>query len=428
MATLLVSIAESMGKMQVAHLLRKYNPREWGGTETAVKRLFDGLKHHRVNTVVFCPRLDQPVPEDPLRDAGYTVKRFKACVPVWGIPPAQREQLVSVGGNLMSFSLIKDLWREPDLSLIHTHTQNRLGGIALTISRLRKIPCVVTVHGGVLDLPAAAREYLAKPLKGGMEWGKIFGAPLRSRKVLQDSDAIITCNKKEAELLQKKYPNQRVVVQPHGVPAGAYQQDQRQKARVAFPQLAGKKILLMVGRIDAVKNQRWVIEQFPALLARHPNLHLVLAGSVTDAAYGQALVQDVKKLGIENQVLLTGGLGPGDPLLLGVFQIADIVLLPSISETFGLVLLEAWAAGRPVVSSRTSGARELVVEGENGRLFDLEKPESFHMAIDSLLNHPEQASRMAAAGTQLVKDKYDTVALGGRIRDLYQELIAEKRK
>src|SRR5690606_28950019 len=102
------------------------------------------------------------------------------------------------------------------------------------------------IHGGVLDLPAAARAHLAEPLRGGFEWGKIFGLPLRSRRVLEQADAIITCNKTEAELLQKQYPRQRVMIQPHGVPAEEYRKDSRAKAREAFPQIIGQDLLLSV--------------------------------------------------------------------------------------------------------------------------------------------------------------------------------------
>ncbi|MEO6036482.1 MAG: hypothetical protein ABIQ35_14615, partial [Verrucomicrobiota bacterium] len=82
--------------MQVAHLLRKYNPSEWGGTETAVKRLFDGLQYHHVQSIAYCPRIKATAERDPFADSGYEVKRFNASVPVWGISTEQREALVSM--------------------------------------------------------------------------------------------------------------------------------------------------------------------------------------------------------------------------------------------------------------------------------------------------------------------------------------------
>jgi starch synthase len=411
--------------MQVAHLLRKYNPSEWGGTETAVKRLCDGLRAHQVQSMAFCPQLESTPDDDPMAEAGHSIRRFRACVPVWGISPENRKALVSMGGNLMSFGLIWDLWREPGISLVHAHTQNRLGGIGLTVSRLRNIPLVVSIHGGVLDLPAAARDHLAAPLQGGFEWGKVLGAPLRSRRVLEEANAIITCNKKEAQLLRQKYPQQNIMVQPHGVSATDYEKDQRPAAFAAFPSLVGRKILLMAGRIDTVKNQNWVVNEAPCLVKKFPELLFVMAGSVTDQPYAAAIERDIKKLGLGDHFLLTGGLPPGDPRLIGLFQAARALVLPSLSEPFGLVILESWASGTPVIASSTSGALELIEEGKTGWLFDLKDPDGFHVAAANALTHPIVAKRMGEAGQQVVKANYDTVVLAGRVKRLYEQLIEE---
>ena len=416
--------------MRVAHVLRKYNPAEWGGTETALQRLFDGLRPEGVTPIIYCPRLDDQgngAHEDPFERAGYPMKRFRACVPIWGLPDDAKRQHISVGGNLMSFDLLPALWREHDVSAIHSHTLGRIGGIALTVARRRKLPFVVTIHGGVLDLPDKLKQDFAAGSERGWEWGKIFGFLLKARHVLDNCDAILTCNPREAALMREKYPGKRVQVQPHAVSTKAFEPDARDAARKAFPQIRGKRILLCVGRIDPVKNQGWLIEQFPDVLQRHPDTLLVLAGACTDKTYGVQLLQRIQKRGLETHVLLTGGLPPGDARLLGLFQQATAVLLPSISETFGLVILEAWAAGAAPVSSRTSGARSVIQHGENGLLFDLEKPASFHEAIDALLNRKHLAREFGALGKDFVKAEFDLQVLARRVKQLYHELVAERR-
>ena len=100
--------------MKALHQLRKYNPAEWGGTETVILQPRGGLRNEGWESVVYAPKIDDDVSEhDPLADAGFIVKRFRAVVPVWGIANAQRKQLVSIGGNLMSFDVLWKLWREP---------------------------------------------------------------------------------------------------------------------------------------------------------------------------------------------------------------------------------------------------------------------------------------------------------------------------
>ena len=424
--------------MRIAHLLRKYNPAEWGGTETVIQQLFEGLRRHHVESIVYCPRLDEPANghtrtgtngqsvRDPLAEAGCLVRRFNACVPVWGISDEERRQMVSVGGNLMSFDLVHSLWTAPKLSIIHSHALGRVGGIGLSVARWRRIPFVVTVHGGVYDLPQALKRAFETQSTRGVEWGKAFGLLLRSRRVLEEADAIITCNPREAELIRQKHPDRRVMVQPHGVRAELYSTDHRDAARAAFPRVAGREVLLSLGRIDAVKNQRWLVEQVPALLQRHPHALLVLAGAYTDEAYGRDLEKRIEELGLQDHVLLTGKLPPADPRLVGLVQLARVAILQSISETFGLVILEAWAAGTPAVSSRTSGASALIEHGKTGWLFDLDRPEGFHAAVDTVFAQPDVVREVTTAARARVIAEYDAQVLAARVKDLYASLQEER--
>jgi glycosyltransferase involved in cell wall biosynthesis len=215
---------------------------------------------------------------------------------------------------------------------------------------------VLTIHGGVYDLPESMRKAFHAPVANGWEWGKAFGMLVRARQVLNEADAIITCNRREATLIQERHPDRLVRVQPHGVPAHVYEVDHRESALAAFPAVRGREVVLALGRIDPVKNQSWVVDQMPELLRRHPKLLLVLAGACTDEAYGVQLERRIDELGLGGQVLITGRLPPADSRLIGLLQLARVCMLQSISETFGLVILEAWAAGTPAISSRTSGA------------------------------------------------------------------------
>ncbi|HWI59201.1 MAG TPA: glycosyltransferase family 4 protein, partial [Bacillota bacterium] len=205
-----------------------------------------------------------------------------------------------------------------------------------------------------------------------------------------------------------------------------YQADQREAARAAFPQICDRQVLLCLGRVDPIKNQAWLLEQAPRIFKRHPRALLVLAGPCTDEPYGELIEQKIRQLGLEQQVLLTGGLPPNDPRLIGLLQTAEVLLLPSVSETFGLVVLEAWAAGTMVLSSRTSGPSALIQSGRNGWLFDLETPATFHQALDWTLAHPEAAREMVARGGQ-VSQQYSVSALAGRVKQLYEQLMEEKQ-
>jgi alpha-maltose-1-phosphate synthase len=294
------------------------------------------------------------------------------------------------------------------------------------VARSRRLPFVLSIHGGIYDLPAAVRDGLLRPAGGGWDWGRPLGLLLRSRHLLAGADAIVTVNPREAALLREHHPRQRVFFQAHGVPAAAFARDCREAARQAFPSLSGREVLLVLGRIDPTKNQEWLVAQTAELARRHPRVALVLVGACTDQAYGQALRARIVRDGLQALVLVAGSLPFGDPRLVGLLQLARAVIVPSVSETFGIVILEAWAAGTPVISSRTSGARSIVQEGVNGLIFDLERPADFHAAVDQLLARPAWGRELGVAGRTKVVAEFDTAMLAGRMRRLYEELIEEK--
>src|SRR5258707_1263903 len=155
--------------MRAVHLLRKLNAAEWGGTETAIQRLVEGLRQHEVIPVVYCPRMEQQIAESiPSLDCEVT--RFNAFVPILGLSKQRKREMIAVGGNLMSFDLIASLWRDRNVSIIHTHTLGRIGGIGLTMAKQRRIPFVVTIHGGVHDLPEKVKNEFNAPITEGWEW------------------------------------------------------------------------------------------------------------------------------------------------------------------------------------------------------------------------------------------------------------------
>lgn len=390
-----------------------------------MQRLVHGLGQDGVNSVLFCPA-HKSERGSAQNGEGCTVRYYRACVPVFGLTTPERRQFVSTGGNLFSFDLLPMLWRERDVQVMHSHTLGRLGAMAAATAARRKLPFVVTIHGGFLDLPKSLHQEFHTPEMRGFDWGRAFGFLLRSRQMLERADAILTCNPKEASLLRQKFPARRVQVQPHGIPAALYKVDSREAAFASWPELRGKRVILSVGRVDSVKNQKWLVDQAQGIFARHADAVLVFAGGFTDQTYAINLQQEVEKRGLAKRILFTGGLSPSDKRLVGLFQLSEVVVLTSISETFGIVLLEAWAAGTPVISSRTSGATALVEHGVNGWLFDLDTPESFHSALDLVLFDPEARKRTVAAGSALVDRQYDLSAIARGVRKLYEELIEAK--
>jgi starch synthase len=404
--------------MHVAHLLRKYDPNEWGGTETHLKQLVDRLEQQGVTTRTLAPT--PPTPTEGSSLIRSPITPFKAYLPFLGISRKEREKLWSIGGNLISFDLMRLLWREPNLSLIHSHTGGRLGAAALQVARLRKVPLVLSIHGGLLDMPLQLKEHLQKP--AGWDIGKPFGYFTQARYLPELADALITVNPKEAKLLQERYPGKEILYQPHGVSVEAYQATHSQEAKRLFPQIKGRPLLLILGRIDPIKNQLWVIQQLPRLLQKHPRLLCLFVGPVTHEGYNQELRSWIEQKGLSNHCLFTGVLATESPALIGLLQASTLMVLPSVSEPFGLVILESWAAGTPVLASRTTGTTHLIEEGKTGLLFDLESPGEFIKKADSLLTNSQQSQRITEHGLNQVQKLYNSATVGRKFEELYRRL------
>lgn len=412
--------------MKVAHILRKWDSQDWGGIESHLYHLVSRLRILGVESVLFSPRCRSSA-QDPIAQLGLVNRRYLALLPVLGLDSQSRAAAISLGGNILSFDLPFRLFFEPNLDLIHAHCINRIGGVAKTVARLRRVPFVVSLHGGYLAMPEEVRREIEAPSKKGVDLGKPFGLLFGSRRVVRDADAVITFNQSEAEALRSLFPWLEIVVMPHGVPVRLYEVDQRAKAIESFPKVRSRKVILCVARLCPVKNQAFLIEQLPSILAREPTALLVLAGAESTKGYAALLLKRAEGLGVADHVLFAGQIPPDDPRLVGLYQLASVVVLASKSEAAGLVVLEAWAAGKPVVASRTAGSLALIEHGKNGFLFDLSEPKEFFACVLALLSQPELAKRVGCAGLDRVRRDFDVDKVSSQVFALYERLLEGKR-
>ncbi len=113
--------------------------------------------------------------------------------------------------------------------------------------------------------------------------------------------------------------------------------------------------------------------------------------------------------------------------MIGLIQSARLFVLSSTAEPFGIVILEAWAAGTPVLSSRTSGAASLIEHGRTGLLYDLDQTADFHSAVDTLLINNKLHRHLSAEAREHVRSEFDVAAIAARVARVYEELVEAKR-
>jgi glycogen synthase len=212
----------------------------------------------------------------------------------------------------------------------------------------------------------------------------------------------------------------RVAVIPNGIdPADLRPWDEtevrRLRAQFAAPD---EKLVLLVGRLVHEKGFQIALEAMPKMIAALGNVRFLVAGSGTHE--GELRAQ-ATSLGLDEHGGFLGWIG--DDVLHTLYQIADLTVVPSIYEPFGLVALEAMASGCPCLVADTGGLREVVPHEEVGLRFRSRDPESLAKVATRVLADDELGRRLVAEAYEHVRS-FDWVDVADRTLSIYAELTA----
>lgn len=211
----------------------------------------------------------------------------------------------------------------------------------------------------------------------------------------------------------------QVTVIPNGVAAPEWQAspDAIDAARARF---AGAGPLVgFAGRLVFEKGVQHLISALPELRYRHPGLRMVIAGDGPHRAQLQAEVRDMK---LDRAVSFAGFVGPDLPPTMAA---TDAFVVPSIYEPFGMVALEAAAAGAPLAVSATGGLAEIVQPGVTGVTFPARDTPALADAVSGLLADARAARRMAAEAKQMVHERYAWPSIAASTAAAYRATIAD---
>lgn len=402
--------------MKVLHIARRFTTSAWGGTESVVsslvrEQLARGDQAHLLATAA----LDTPGPD---RVLGVPVTRFSSSYTRVGLGAAARLALDHKGGNPLSAGMLWRMLREPGVDVFHCHTMQRLAGQVRFAARLKRRPYVVQLHGGEFAVPDEEVEEMLRPTVGTLDWGKVPSALLGTRRFLADADLVLVLSHQEAERARERLAGTRVEVLPNGVEPGWLESGDRDRGRVTLGIPKSAPIALTVARIDPQKGQ----ELIPSVLAANPDLHGVLVGPITVAGYDERILRAASEAGVADRLHLLGGMAPESPELADLFAAADVFLLPSRHEPFGIVVLEAWAAGLPVVASDTGGLHELIRPGRDGVVLPPGDREAFAGAVASVLATAGRGAALADAGRRRVHTDFTWRAVARKLALMYGEL------
>ncbi len=395
--------------MRIAHVIRRLSFGDWGGTEQVVWNIAKAQKAagHAVRifaTTALCPTRSETVD-------GIEIVRFKPIYPWWPMPKSLVAELDRKGGNPFVPGLgraLKD-WR-PDV--IHCHAMARLAELCLRTAAKLGVPSVVSLHGGGANVPGEEAASLKAPTRGRLPWGKLVDYAMGwTRRVPEDFGGIVCVGEDEYQHYRACHPH--VMFLPNGVDCDLFA---RATARHA-PRAARHApfSILCVARIDRQKNQRLLVD----LLARHPDVAVRLVGPVTQPDYRDELAARAAELGVADRLTFAGALKPGSAELIAEYARADAFVLPSRHEPFGIVVLEAWAAGLPVIASDVGGLGRLCAAHPDAALtFAPGDAAALDAALARVKGAPDLRARLSAAGRAAARG-YDWRTLAARLVDFY---------
>ncbi len=374
-----------------------------GGMNVYVRELGSALAQAGVDTTVYVRRWRADLPDTVGVEPGFSVTHVDA-----GPPDLAKEALPGVVGEFAD-GVLDRLARDPDVAAVHANYW--LSGVAgHRVKHELDLPLISTFH-------TLAR---VKAETGDPEPDRRVDA---ESEVIGCSDAILASCADEAEQLRRRYgaPADRIDIVPPGVDHAYFSPGDRRWARRALG-LGPGPVLLFVGRIQPLKGLDVAVRALAGLSRRDAELVAVGGPSGTEGADELARVRVLaRQLGVGDRVRFV----PPQPhhLLSTYYRAAEVCLVPSRSESFGLVALEAAACGTPVVAAAVGGLRTLVDHGRTGLLIDSRDPAEFAAATSRLLDDPATARSMAAAAVDKARD-YTWSTTAARLRRVYSDLTS----
>jgi glycogen(starch) synthase len=389
--------------LSVALLSWEYPPVVVGGLSRHVHQLARGLAEKGHRPTVYSRAHPQASSESLER--GVRVVRIQG----WPRRLTSRNLVQWVGGfnRALARRALPDFRREaPDV--LHAHDW-LVAWAAEALRDALALPLVATIH---------ATEF-------GRHGGRIHGATQRmidgvERRLTAGADRVIACSehmRREVRDLFDVEP-EKVDMIPNEVDGSVFTDHGDGAGRGWHGPL-----ILFAGRLEYEKGVQTVLEALPSIERQVPGVGLIVAGAGT---YRASLEQRARDIGLDGQVRFAGFVE--EPDLRSLYRTADLVVVPSLYEPFGLVALEAMASGAPVVAADTGGLREIVEHGATGLRFRPDDPSALADAAVRVLTERDLARRLVAEARRALAVRRSWAGVAARTVETYRRAMAERRR
>jgi D-inositol-3-phosphate glycosyltransferase len=244
------------------------------------------------------------------------------------------------------------------------------------------------------------------------------------RAIIATADRIVVASAHEKGQLIRLYAaaDGRVAVIPCGVNLDRFRPRDRADARATLGLPSERDIVLFVGRLEPLKGIEILIDAIAELEDSTPDL-VVVGGDERASSYIAGLRAQAERAGIGDRIHFAGAVAQES--LPAYYSAADVCVVPSYYESFGLVALEAMACGTPVIASRVGGLTGTIRDGESGYLIPWRCPQPFADKIDLLLTNDELRHALGVAAQERAQ-RFHWSAVAEELSDLYCRTIDER--
>ncbi len=260
---------------------------------------------------------------------------------------------------------------------------------------------------------------LAKLFAGAVKPGLIFTQHMDSRHPKNDIfhrwiyryiDKIFTISNdmRNNQLLFTPAKENQVECVYNGVDLSSFGKEEfRQDVRRKYNITKNEKVIGTVGRIDRLKDQELLIRSAPFIIKEFPETKFMFVGDETDSETGLGYLKFLKDLSDELGVAKNVIFVPFTPDISKILSIFDIFVLTSKKESFGLVVIEAMASGKPVIGTDAGGVPEIIADGETGYLFPPGDSEALTINVIRLLKNPDECTLFGLNGRRRAENLFD---------------------
>lgn len=280
------------------------------------------------------------------------------------------------------------------------------------------------------------KHIFRKPLLVTMhstEMGRRDGTHTATEKMIHETEAwlnyeawkVICCSDYMIQHVKWAFglPSDKLVMVPNGVDTKSYDEARNDmkafRGKFALPE---EKIVLYVGRLVYEKGIHIFINAVPKILSK-VNAKFIIVGS---GYMKEQLLNIVRSMGLEHKVLFEGFVD--EDSLIKLQKLADVSVVPSLFEPFGIVALEAMAAKSPVVVSDTGGLSEIIEHDVTGVKVYPNNPESLAWGINKILLDSAYAAKIRENAYRTVLEKYDWVTIAQQTKRIYENVLGEYSK